>query len=177
LIDHSKRSRAWLLAVCAVMSALLPLATPSVAGEARPVWDVLREGTTGRTAVVLFRHARAPGTGDPPGFKIGDCATQRNLDEAGRAQARRIGQAFQSEGFRVGLVLASQWCRATQTAELAFPGLVTPEPAFNSFFDTPERGDDQTQEARAILAWTRHACRRHASGQYHSAHWSCAARW
>ncbi len=116
------------------------------------MWDVLREAKTGRAAVVLFRHARAPGTSDPPGFKIGDCATQRNLDAAGRAQAQRVGTTFRDAGVMVGRVLASQWCRSTETAEIAFPGLVTPEPAFNSFFDAPEREAGQTREARAILA-------------------------
>lgn len=33
----------------------------------------------------MLRHAIAPGTGDPPGFTLGDCATQRNLDDRGRA--------------------------------------------------------------------------------------------
>jgi hypothetical protein len=42
--------------------------------------------------IVLFRHAIAPGGGDPPGLRLGDCATQRNLDDTGRDQARRIGE-------------------------------------------------------------------------------------
>ncbi|WP_203070210.1 histidine phosphatase family protein [Falsiroseomonas ponticola] len=125
---------------------LLP-ALPARAEEA--AWQALRDG-----AMVLFRHANAPGGGDPPGFRPGDCATQRNLDEAGRAQARRIGAAFRAEGVPMGAVLASAWCRTTETAELAFPGQARVEPAFNSFFADRGSAPAQTAAARAILlAW------------------------
>ncbi|MGL5115804.1 MAG: histidine phosphatase family protein [Beijerinckiaceae bacterium] len=105
-------------------------------------------------AVVLIRHATAPGGGDPPGMRLGDCATQRNLDAAGREQARRIGEAFRARGITVGRVVASQWCRALDTARLAFPDAAREEPAFNSFFG--ERGEEaaRTAAGRAILsAW------------------------
>jgi hypothetical protein len=127
--------------------AALPLSTlpgPAIAEEA--AWAALREG-----GIVLFRHAQAPGGGDPPGLRLGDCATQRNLDEAGRAQARRIGAAIRARGVAVGGVLASAWCRTLETAELAFPGLVRVEPAFNSFFADRGAGAAQTAAARAIL--------------------------
>ena len=101
--------------------------------------------------IVLFRHANAPGTGGPPGFVVGDCSTQRNLDERGRVQARAIGEAFRNRGIRVGRVLSSQWCRARDTAELAFPGQVNLEPAFNSFFGSRESEDRQTAEAQRVL--------------------------
>ena len=125
--------------------ALALVALPLPANAADP-WDALRAG-----GIVLFRHAEAPGFGDPPGMRLGDCATQRNLDAAGRAQARRIGEALRARGVVVGAVLASQWCRTLETAELAFPGLVRPEPAFNSFFDDRGAGPAQTAVARAIL--------------------------
>ena len=113
------------------------------------VWGVLRQG-----GVVLFRHANAPGVGDPPGFDLDDCSTQQNLGAAGRLQAAAIGARLRAERVAVGAVLSSQWCRARDTAELAFPGLVRTEPAFNSFFDAPERRASATAEARAIIsAW------------------------
>jgi phosphohistidine phosphatase SixA len=88
-------------------------------------------------------------------MRLGDCATQRNLDAAGRAQARSIGAAFRTAGIDVGAVLASAWCRTAETAELAFPGRVAVEPAFNSFFDAPGEGPARTAAARAILlSWT-----------------------
>lgn len=112
-------------------------------------WAALRSG-----GIVLFRHAHAPGGGDPPGMRLGDCATQRNLDADGRAQARRIGAAFLAQDVTPGRVLSSQWCRARDTAELAFPGRAESAPAFNSFFDDRARGPEQTAAAREILlAW------------------------
>jgi hypothetical protein len=126
---------------------LLALPLPAAAEEA--AWQALREG-----GIVLFRHAIAPGGGDPPGFRLGDCATQRNLDDSGRAQARRIRDALRGQGIRVGAVLASQWCRTTETAEIAFPGRVEAAPAFNSFFADRSTGAAQTAMARGILlAW------------------------
>ena len=113
-------------AVVLLLSFLLPL-SPASAEEG---WDLLREPG----ANILFRHANAPGAGDAAGFVPGDCATQRNLDEWGRNQARAIGEAFRARGIAVGAVLSSQWCRARDTADLAFPGQVREEPAFNSFF-------------------------------------------
>jgi len=124
--------------------------TMSAASAEDMAWDALR-----RDGIVLFRHAIAPGGGDPPDMRLGDCATQRNLDGNGRDQARRIGEAIRAEGVRVSAVLASAWCRTQETAELAFPGRVVIEPAFNSFFADRNAGLAQTAAARAILrAWT-----------------------
>ncbi|MGG5890306.1 histidine phosphatase family protein [Falsiroseomonas sp. HC035] len=126
---------------------LLGLAAPA---RAEPAWDVLREG-----GIVLFRHALAPGGGDPPGMRLGDCATQRNLSPEGRAQAARIGQAFRERGIVVGAVLASGWCRALETADLAFPGRAAREPDFDSFFADRTAGPAQTEAARRrLLAWS-----------------------
>ena len=122
---------------------------PGLAQADEVAWQALREG-----GIVLFRHAIAPGGGDPPGMRLGHCGTQRNLNAAGRDQARRIGDAVRAAGIAVGAVLASQWCRTMETAELAFPGQVVAEPAFNSFFADSTAGPAQTSAARAILlAW------------------------
>ena len=135
---------------------LLPIvAVLAFAGAARAdagaeaAWTVLSQG-----GVVLFRHANAPGGGDPEGMRLGDCSTQRNLDAEGRAQAARIGEAFRARAIAVGAVLVSQWCRTTETADIAFPGRVKAEPAFNSFFGRPADGPAQTRAALAVLdAW------------------------
>lgn len=130
-----------------VTPLLLALAPqPRIAHADEAAWQVLREG-----GIVLFRHAIAPGGGDPVGMRLGDCTTQRNLDAAGRDQARRIGDAIRGAGVRVGAVLSSEWCRAMETAELAFPGRVTTEPAFNSFFADRGAGATRTEAARRLL--------------------------
>lgn len=118
---------------------------------ARPAWGVaLRDGD-----VVLFRHAQAPGVGDPAGLRLGDCATQRNLSADGREQARRMGQQLRQRlgGLRLAAVWASPWCRTLETARLAFADLPPQaEPAFGSFFQTPQREAGQQDAARALLA-------------------------
>ncbi len=103
-------------------------------------------------AVILFRHATAPGVGDPEHFRLGDCSTQRNLDADGRAQAKEMGQRLRADGIRVRKVLSSQWCRTLETARLAFAGdPIVQSPAFNSFFGQPERNSPQTVSAMATL--------------------------
>lgn len=97
-------------------AALLVCLQASAASAAETVWDALR--TPG--AVVVLRHSYAPGTFDPPDARLDDCSTQRNLDDAGRAQARRIGEAFRANGIEVGRVISSPRCRCVDTARLAF---------------------------------------------------------
>jgi phosphohistidine phosphatase SixA len=81
--------------------------------------------------VIAFRHALAPGTFDPPDFKRGDCSTQRNLNDAGRAQALRIGQWLAERKLVPSAVRSSPWCRCVDTAQLAF-GRVAPWDALGS---------------------------------------------
>ena len=81
-------------------------------------WDALRQGGV----VILMRHAiTEPGTGDPPGFQVDDCTTQRNLSEQGRAQAQRFGTMLASRGVRPVAVFSSVWCRCIDTGTLALP--------------------------------------------------------
>lgn len=95
---------------------LLCAAVPSSGQGADAVWDVLRAPGT----VVVVRHSYSPGGFDPPGARLDDCSTQRNLDAAGRAQAGRIGEEFRRHGIAVGTVLSSPRCRCMDTARLAF---------------------------------------------------------
>jgi len=108
----------------------------------------LREGGH----VALMRHANAPGTGDPPGLDLADCGTQRNLDEEGRAQARRAGEAFRRQGIASARVLSSRWCRARETAELLGLGPVEHLPALDSSFGDSGASLDRTRELGAFIA-------------------------
>ena len=122
--------------------ALAPAAA-ALAGADSDVWRLLRAGGL----AVLLRHAQTdPGLGDPPGFRPHQCATQRNLSAAGRAQARRIGEAFREQRIAVAAVRSSAWCRCIDTARLAF-GRVEPWPALDSFF--AGQGDAAAQ-SRAV---------------------------
>jgi phosphohistidine phosphatase SixA len=150
-VQGRETGRGWLpTAVClAVMAGLsLPwlVAGPPPAGAADDdrLWSLLKGGGQ----IVLIRHASTvPGVGDPPGFRVEDCATQRNLSEAGREEARRIGAAFRQRGVPVGQVLSSRWCRCLETARLAF-GSVEPWPALDSFFADRSREPEQTRAVR-----------------------------
>lgn len=90
-----------------------------------------------RGVVVMMRHALAPGGGDPPGFRLSDCRTQRNLSRDGRQQARAIGRLIESSGIRVSRVLSSPWCRAKETAALLDVGPVRTIGYLGSTFTAP----------------------------------------
>lgn len=101
---------------------------------------------------LMLRHARAPGTGDPPGFDLADCATQRNLDAEGRAQARRMGERLRAAGVAEARVFTSEWCRCRETATLLGLGEPEPLPALNSFFAAPREREARMQELARFLA-------------------------
>jgi phosphohistidine phosphatase SixA len=126
--------------------AALAWCPPVAADEA--LWALLKGGGQ----VVLVRHAlTTPGTGDPEGMKLDDCATQRNLSDEGRAHARRLGEAFRARAVPVGQVLSSPWCRCIETARLAFgqaPGIA---PALGNLFGRPERAGPQLGELRPLV--------------------------
>jgi Histidine phosphatase superfamily (branch 1) len=94
------------------------LAWPAVLAQAaeRDAEAMLRSGGV----VLAMRHALAPGTFDPPGFRLGECSTQRNLNDEGRAQARGIGAWFEARSLKPARVRSSPWCRCVDTATLAF---------------------------------------------------------
>ena len=102
--------------------------------------------------VLMIRHANAPGSGDPENFKIDDCATQRNLDERGRAQARAIGQVRRPQAIGRVRLYSSQWCRCLETARLMKLGAVQPLPALNSFFSRPDDRERRIDALKAFLA-------------------------
>lgn len=110
-------------------------------------WEALEQPG----AIAIMRHALAPGTSDPRDFTLGDCSTQRNLDDRGRAQARAIGAAFRERGIAFDTVYTSQWCRCRETAELLDVGPVKDAPALNSFFQDFSEEDARTAAARALI--------------------------
>ena len=98
--------------------------------------------------VIALRHAQTdPGIGDPPGFRLDACGTQRNLSPAGRVQAERFGAMLQAGGVTLGPVRSSRWCRCLDTARLA-AGRVEPWPALDSFFQGRETEGVQTAAVR-----------------------------
>ena len=119
-----------------VALAVALMAAPVAAAASDEAWAALAKGGH----VALVRHGNAPpGYGDPPGFKIDDCATQRNMDERGRAQARAVGEAFRQHGVIVDKILSSPWCRCLETARLMALGPVENTWAVAASDRSPER--------------------------------------
>lgn len=137
----------WVVSVALVLTYLCAVAPFAHAADEAALWSALK--TKGHVA--LLRHALAPGFGDPPGFSLDDCSTQRNLSAEGRAQAERIGNRFRENGIEAAHVASSQWCRCMDTATLLGLGAVEALPLINSFFDTPGRQAEQTQGLKAWL--------------------------
>lgn len=132
---------------------LLAAAAASLVGPAaaQPPSSALAALVEGGS-VALMRHARAPGTGDPPGFRLGACETQRNLDETGRLAAAEAGRKLRAAGVLVTQARSSRWCRALETAALAFPDVPTvPDAALDSFFADAGGAPRQTRTARAMI--------------------------
>lgn len=105
----------------------------------------------GGGVVALMRHATAPGFGDPDNFTIGDCSTQRNLSEAGRAQARATGEQMREQGIETLQLYSSQWCRCLETARLLGYGEPQPFPALNSLHARRENREPQMRELRRFI--------------------------
>ena len=133
-----------LLLTLSALGPWLPAAQAQDQGEA---WRAARAPGTH----LLMRHALAPGLGDPADFSLADCGAQRNLNVAGRQQARRIGERLRAAGVKPDRVLTSQWCRCRDTAVLLGLGEVEDQPALNSFFRDASTRAAQTADVLDLL--------------------------
>jgi broad specificity phosphatase PhoE len=132
--------------------ALLALVAPFTSVEAADdVWALLRR----QGHAVLMRHSEAPGSGgygDPPGYRLEDCASQRNLSDEGRAHARRAGEAFRKQGIAFDRMLTSPWCRCKETASLAMGREAEVFEPLSNLVGRSEHRDRQVRELKAYLA-------------------------
>ena len=123
----------------------------TAAEASEPLWALLKTGGQ----IVLIRHAiTTPGVGDPPGMRLDDCNTQRNLTDAGRRDARRLGEVFRARDVPVDRVLSSPWCRCLETARLAF-GMAESWPPLSNLFGRPEHRAEQVQQMQALVGQRR----------------------
>jgi phosphohistidine phosphatase SixA len=136
------------LVLAAALATFVAHVAPSVAqGDA---WQLLRQPGH----AVFMRHSDAPGSGgfgDPPGFRLEDCATQRNLSDEGRAHARRTGEAFRKNGILFDRVLTSPWCRCKETAELAIGKPAEVFAPLSNLVGRGEHRDSQVKDVKAYL--------------------------
>ena len=139
------KSRNAAAAVCASLALVL---APAGAWANDAVWSLLEGGGQ----VVLMRHAlTTPGTGDPPGMRLDDCRTQRNLSDTGRGHARQIGAAFRTRGIVVERVLTSPWCRCIETARLAFGNVDDISQPLSNLFGRHENQPSQLGNLRPLV--------------------------
>ena len=138
-----------------LLVALLALgaaaATGAEAAGDEALWTLLKGGGQ----VILIRHAiTTPGVGDPPGMRLEECSTQRNLTDEGRGHARRVGEAFRTRKIAVDRVMSSPWCRCLETARLAFgpPEVWTP---LGNLFDRPQNRAGQVSQMQAFIGGLR----------------------
>ena len=121
----------------------ISLTTPIKADLYKNLINQLKDGEK----LIFIRHAYAPGNGDPAGFNLNDCSTQRNLSEEGRKQAQRIGEFFIKNKIEFSKVLSSEWCRCKETAKIAFKNYST-NSFLNSFYSSKfsKNKDKQVKE-------------------------------
>ena len=112
------------------------------------IWKEIDKGNK----IIFIRHALAPGSGDPPGFNINDCKTQRNLNDTGIKQSKKIGKLFKDNQVKIDLVLTSEWCRCKDTARYAFNNFKEFS-ALNSTFEAPfnKNKAKQTKEIKLFV--------------------------
>ena len=142
-----KSPLAWLLVMLINMFAV---ASSAHAGDQSiKLYELLKQPGH----IAFMRHAWAPFEGAPRGQEIsaetlGPCETQRNLDAKGRADAKRIGEAFRSNGVTFDAVYASKWCRTKETADLVTGRSVDNLALINSFYTDPDKSKGPKQIAR-----------------------------
>jgi broad specificity phosphatase PhoE len=139
---HRSATARWLFAIAF-------LAWPGWAAADEALWALLKGGGH----VVLIRHAQTnPGVGDPPGMRLEDCSTQRNLSDQGREDAIALGQEFRRRGVSIAELLSSPWCRCLETARLAFRRDPEVHKALSNLYGRAEHAGRQVAQLNALIA-------------------------
>jgi len=131
-----------------ILFLLISFNTSLKANSADNVQNILKEGGK----LIFIRHAYAPGGGDPDNFNISNCASQRNLNEKGIEQAKKIGNFFLKKNIIIDKILSSEWCRCKQTAKYAFKNYKT-KSFLNSFFSQKfaDNKENQIKELKKYI--------------------------
>ena len=100
--------------------------------------------------ILYMRHASTEKDyADQVTADVANCATQRTLSENGWNEAETIGSAVSLLGIPVGALYSSQYCRAWQTARIAF-GTPTKMAEFN-FAPVETMNAEQTAQVSAAV--------------------------
>ncbi len=136
----------------ATLIICLMVSIPLAFAETNPEYSEMINKMKAGGHILMIRHALAPGSGDPVDFKIGDCSTQRNLDDHGRKQARAIGNWLRSNGITSARIYSSQWCRCLETARLIDLGVVNELSALNSFYELVQNREPNLKALNNFIA-------------------------
>src|SRR3954464_2544153 len=120
--------RTFIVAAFAILAALAHAqsSVPVDPLQGAALVSALRQGGF----VLYLRHASTGfGQNDEGMTDFANCASQRNLTDAGRAEARAIGAALRELRIPVGPVVASPFCRTMETARLVFGDATKPSRA------------------------------------------------
>lgn len=149
----TRRNRTWTRSILLV--AALALGSASAAAQEGANADAAWRALAGDGAVAIIRHAKAPGPSpDPPGARLDDCATQRNLSPDGRAQAAKLGALWREKRAKLGRAVSSPWCRCIDTAKLM--GLGEPDidhALYNLLANPPDREAKVAAFKKLIRDW------------------------
>lgn len=135
------------ISTCAFLIFVFLCSSP-VHAQTSPLMRAVAKGE----AVLLMRHALAPGTKEPANFNLAVCSTQRNLSAQGRAQAKRTGAWLRAQGIASARVYTSAWCRCRDTAQLLGFGGVAQKPFLNALAKSKIQANSQTARLRALIA-------------------------
>ena len=114
--------------------------------------EILISSLKDNDKLIFIRHSYAPGNGDPDGFSLKDCSSQRNLNDFGIEYSKKIYKFFSINNIPIDQILSSEWCRCRETAEHAF-GKYKTFKSLNSFYDKKfaKNKDKQIKELREYM--------------------------
>ncbi len=98
------------------LTGLVFLAPTAATHATEAAWARLAQG--GYT--ILLGHGRTLGNGEPLRPDTGDCAGVKTLSDRGIQSARRLGMRFAARAVSITAILSGDYCRAQETAALAF---------------------------------------------------------
>jgi len=101
------------------------LSLSSVAAADESLWQKVEQEPN---IVVFMRNAESSGNRDGTNMLkwdlSGKCIGESTLTSTGKAQAKRVGNAFEKRGIKP-LVISSPMCRCKETAQIAFGEFLT----------------------------------------------------
>ena len=140
------------IAVAAVAAAFWLISATEQSAQAQAEWvNALRQGGY----VIVFRHgATHQDQADTDPLNLKNVAQQRQLNDAGRAKAKEIGEAFRKLKIPVGQIQSSAFNRAVETGTLMGLGEVTAtaDVAEGGLVVTPIENNRRAQALRKLAA-------------------------